>query len=397
MLIHYWQLPEDLFISLKEDFHKKFCLIIREKINIRFKNCFYKILNCPKWHAQRIFTQFTRFTIKELEILREFSRLSREEIEENIDSIGNHEDGAFVKNPRLPFNLKDIFYVASHLIFDGSFRTKRGGYFYSYEDSLTEYHKKRLKNFGDFTINLIKKEYQIYFTYTIGYIAKKVLEIESFNSMKCKLSNKFKSLAKENKMLADEIIKALIIDEGCINDKITIELANKELVEDLYQIIKVHYNLTKLFTRKRNTVFKENPKWNRELYSWGFRFSGDSIKELYSSISPLPIDYKEKALELSYKIKIRPWKQNQKKIKKLIVQLLLEKPLTISELSDKLEVKRCTISAHLKGNHPTYSTSLIKLGIVEKKGFKILRRGGYTKADIFGINNLDKAKEFVAN
>ncbi len=397
LLVHYNQLPNDLFISLKPEFHDQFCSIIQRKINYKFKNCFHKILNCPKWHAQRLFTRFNRFTLGELEILREFSEISKEEVEANIETIGNHEDGTIIKNLKLPFNMKDIFYVASHLMFDGSYRDKKGCYFYSYEKTLTDYHKKRLGEFGDVPINFIEGENQLYFSYTIGYIAVKTLEIETFKSTKCYLSEKMKILAKENKILTDEIVKALIIDEGGVEDKIEAELANERLVRDLSNVFGNFYSLTKITSRTRTIDFKNKPEWTHTTIAWKIGFSSTSFEELYKSIFPLPIDYKSRSLNLLHKLKNRNYNQRKtNETRKLIVSSLLESPKSIGELSEILLVKQTTIRSHLRG-HPTYRESLINLGIIEKVNEKLLRRGGYAKVGIYGIKDINRANEFLNN
>lgn len=395
LLVHYWQLPEDIFINLKSDFHNKLCETIQIKQKNK-KNCFYKILDCPKWHAQRLFTQFTRLTIKELEKLRKFADVTKDETEKNIADIGCHEDGTIIKNLKLPFQMKDLFYVASHLMFDGSYRNKKGCYFYAYESSLVEYHKKRLNAFGDVPINLIEGENQLYFSYTIGYIVSKILEIETFKSTKCFLSGKMKELAKENKELVDEIVKAMIVDEGDVEDKIEAELANQRFVNDLYEIINPYYKLTKITTRTRNIDFKIKPEWNYNSTVWKIGFSAASFQDLYKSIF-LPIDYKQENLEFLNKRQTKNW--NQRKVgetRKMIVKSLLESPKTMDELAKELLVKQTTIRAHLKG-HPTIKNPLVKLGIVGKVDEKILRRGGYCKVGIYGIMNINKAKEFLNN
>ncbi len=396
LLVHYWQLPDNLFVSLKEDFHIYFCDLIKVKTGYNYKNCFYKTLNCPKWHAQRLFTRYTRLTLKELEVLRAFVGISREEIEQNIESIGNFEDGTIIRNPKLPFHMKDIFYVASHLMFDGCFRDKRGCYFYSYSDDLLEYHKNRLKSFGDVPMNFLVKDNQLFFSYTIGYIASKVLEISNFRSLEVYLSDKFKRLAKENKFLLDEFVKAMVVDEGAVDDKIRIELGNNEkFVNDIYQIISVYYELNKISSRERYVYFKKNPKWNHNLKSWKIEFSAISFTLLYESINPLPISYKQKNFELLYLRQNRSWYQRKYgETKKLIIKSLLEKPKSVLELSYELCVKNGTIISHLKG-HPTYGESLINLGLVKKVEERILVKGGYAKADIFGIVDEEKAKKYI--
>lgn len=382
--MHYWQLPNNLYISLNSDFHKKLCSVIQKKVGYPYKNCFHKVLNCPKWHAQRLFTRFIRFRLNEFEILRKFAEISREEVEINIETIGNHEDGTIIQNPKLPFHMKDLFYVASHLMFDGSFRFKHGCYFYSYEDSLTNYHKERMNSFGNVPTNLVKKENQLYFSYTIGYIAAKVLDIKTFKSKTCQLSEKFKLLAKEHKTLTDEVIKALIIDEGSIEDKIKIELANKKLVKDLSEIIREHYNLTKPISRQRyNISFKG--LWNHNLSVWGINFSAKSFEELCKSISPLPIDYKQEALEFLSRLQNKNYiHRKHGETKKLITASLLKSPKTFFELSRELHIRQTTISAHIR-----------KLPFIKKVGEKILRRGGFTRVSIHGIKNIPEAQKFL--
>lgn len=395
LLVHYWQLPNDLFVSLKLEFHQKFCLTIQTSLDDKHKNCFYKILNCSKWHAQRLFTQFNRMKIKELEKLGEFANIQREEIEKNISDIGCHEDGTIIKNPKLPFHLNNIVYVASHLMFDGSYRDKRGCYFYAYEPSLVEYHKKRLSEFGEVPINFIEEENQLYFSYTVGYIASKILEIETFKSTKTYLSEKLKRLAKENKILTDEIIKALIIDEGVVEDKIEAELSNERLVSDIHNVSKCFYNLTKTTSRTRKIDFKLKPEWKYNSTVWNIGFSASSFQEMYRSFFPLPIKHKSENLEFLFKRQTRDF--NQRKFgetRRLIVKSLLESPKTIEELAKELLVKQTTIRAHLKG-HPNIRNPLTTLGIVDRIDERLLRRGGYAKAGIYGIKDINKAKEFI--
>lgn len=395
MLIHYWQMPKNVFISLKPEFHDKICIKIQDKLDNYHKNCFYRILECPKWHAQRLFTGINRMTIAELETLRKFSEISEEEVELNIETIGSHENSTIIKNPKLPFQMKDLVYVASHLMFDGSYRDKKGCYFYAYEPSLVEYHKKRLSVLGNIPINLIVHENQLYLSYTIGYIAKRILEIETFKSTKTYLSKKLKKLCKASKEITDEIIKALIIDEGAVTDKIEIELANERLIEDIREVTQKYYDLNELSTRTRKINFKNNPKWTRVSSVWKIGFSANCFKELNKSIQPLPIHYKKDNLIALVARQSRGY--NQKKMletKKLIVKSLLDCPKTIDELAKQFLVKETTIRAHLKG-HPTYTKSLVGQGIVNKIEEKILRRGGYAKVGVYGIIDMNKANEFL--
>lgn len=397
LVVHYWDLSDDLFISFNEVFHNKLCALAYDKTNNYFKNCFYNLLGCSKWHAQRLFNRDIRFRLNEFEKLRIKLGISRNYAEKYIETIGNHENRTIIKNPKLPFKMRDLIYVASHLFFDGCFRLNNGNYFYVYDNELLEYHKNRLKQLGDVPINFIKKEYQLYFSYTLGYIVKHTFNIPTFNSTTCFLSKKVKILAKRYKVLADEIIKALIIDEGAIEDKVKIELSNERLVKDLCEVISKYYKLRKITYRKRSIRFKDNPKWKYISNSWGLIFASENIKRLYISISPLPIDYKEDALKLLYRRKIRKWyKKKPAETKSLIIKSLLEKPKSVSELANSLCIKNGTVLSHLYG-HPTYSTPLIKLGIIKKINKRKLKRGGYTNVNIYGIDNKNKAIGYIKN
>ena len=180
-----------------------------------------------------------------------------------------------------------------------------------------------------------------------------------------------------------------------VEDKIEAELANEQLVRDLSEVSSPHYNLTKITSRTRTIYFKNKPEWTHTTTVWNIGFSASGFINLNKSISPLPIEYKQEALEFLSKRQNRGFNQRKtRETKKLIVGSLLKSPKTIDELAKELLMKQTTIRAHLKG-HPTYTDSLIKLGIVERVDEKLLRRGGFAKVEIYGIKNIDKASEFV--
>ena len=216
--------------------------------------------------------------------------------------------------------------------------------------------------------------------------------------MKVFLSDKFKSLVKENKILLDEFIKAMITDEGAVDDKIRIELGNNEkFVKDIYEVVSIYYKLNKLSSRERFIRFKENPKWNYKTTLWKIDFSTESFIELHRSLGQLPIGYKQRNFDFLLEWKSKRW--NQRRVgesKKLILKSLLKKPKSIQELSNELLVKNNVVSVHLKGNH-NKKNSLYSLGIVEKIGEEILHKGGFARRDIYGIIDEEKAKEYIKN
>ena len=91
---------------------------------------------------------------------------------------------------------------------------------------------------------------------------------------------------------------------------------------------------------------------------------------------------------------MREWKRRKpKETKKLIVKSLLEKPKSVLELANELCIKNGTVLSHLKRK----TNSLMSLEIVKKVEERILRKGGYAKADIFGIANQEKARKYLEN
>src|SRR3989338_1890020 len=330
-------------------------------------------------------------------ITGDFLGLQQEEIENNIETLGNTEHRTIIKNPRFPFSMLDICYVASHLMFDGSYRDKKGCYFFAYPNDFVDYHKQRLSLFGGVPMNFIEVENQLYFSYTLGYIASKLLEISDFRSLKVCLSDKFKKLAKDNIAFLNEFIKSMTIDEGAVDGNIRVELGNNEqFIYDIYEVVSSFYKLNKISSRHRFIHFKGvKNKYNYEQTSWTIVFSASCFKMLYENINPLPITYKQRNFQAIYTRQIRSWfKRKEGETKKLMVESLLQNPKSILELCLELNVGLSVIRSHLKG-HPTYSDSLIKIGIVSKVGERVLQKGGFAKEDLFGIVDQEKARKYL--
>ena len=173
----------------------------------------------------------------------------------------------------------------------------------------------------------------------------------------------------------------MLIDEGAIEEKIEVELCNKKLIEDLYSILKDHYILRPISTRKRFSGYH----WDRGdlSESWNLNFSIKSCSLLYKSISPLSIVYKEKNLQLLFKLKERKYTFNSKQIKEDIIKTLSESPKTIEEIAQSTIMHRSLIRKYLYGK--VNGSNLLELGIIEKCGEKILRKGGFTRAPIFQL------------
>ena len=143
--------------------------------------------------------------------------------------------------------------------------------------------------------------------------------------------------------------------------------------------------MTKVYQDLIQQYFKENPFWNHNLSACGFGFSAKSFKDLYKSISSLPINYKQENLEFLYKLQTNnQYHRKHGETKKLIISSLLKEPKTLSELAKELCIRQGSVSDHIK-----------ELPIVIKIDEKILRRGGYAKVNIFGIKNVLEAQKFL--
>lgn len=397
--IHFNDLPEGILIELEPEFCKKFCRTILNIEGLKSKLSFGEVTDIKGWKAARLFNSENRFPVKLLETLRRKyflnnTKFSIENIEMNIKSIGMHSDNYNrIYNPNLPFDIKDLTYVWAHLVFDGCGRPK-GSYFMAPQDELLEYHKNRLQAFGKISINFNEKGKQLYVPWTLVYIVKEIFQVNSFKSLEARVPKILKELAMKNKEIANEIIKAAIIDEGWIEDKISFAISNEKLCRDVWEITKPHYEVGR---------FPEKPRirrgiTNKRLPEWRWIILSKSMKDFYDNIS-FPLSHKQERLEFVVKRQSRRWyKRKPNETKKLITKSLLKSPKTIKELTFELNVRTTSILNLINGIHcKSQNTDGLKdlgvVGILHYRRNPIGKRTG--KFPVYGIINKEKSLIFL--
>ncbi|MBL7206286.1 MAG: hypothetical protein ISS36_01665 [Candidatus Aenigmarchaeota archaeon] len=394
---HFNDLPEGVLIELRPDFCSRFCKAILNKEHLKSKLSFGRVIGIEDWKGARLFNSRNRFPVKLLESLRkkyfiEDIMFSIRNIEKNIISIGTHADKR-IYYPRFPFMLKDLVYVYSHLIFDGSARPK-GCYFMAPQNELLEYHNNRLQNFGMVQTNFMDNDKQLYFPWVIGFIVNEIFQVNSFKSMEARIPENLKGLAIKDQNIANEIIKSAIVDEGWVGDRIGFSLSNGELCKDVWEIAKAHYNVGR---------FPENPRirkgiTNKKLLEWAWKFSSKSIKNLHKNIE-FPLSYKQKAVEFIVKRQSRGWyKRKPNETKKLIIKSLLDDPKSITDLAFELNIRATSVSNLINGVHSgdQNTDGLIDKGIITFVGFRKNKKGERTgKSKIYTIADEMQAKYFL--
>lgn len=393
---HFNDLPEDIYVELDAYFHEKLFRTAISSLGFKAKTSLGKIFDTYDTQALRLWSQETRLTIAQLKKLQEITKFNIEEIEKSITSLGIRSDNKKrIYDPKLPFLLKDLVYVYSHLVFDGCGRPK-GSYFMAAEKELLDYHKSRLNSIGEIKINFNKKEKQLYLPWTLVYIVQQIFQVESFKSMKAEMPEKLKELAISNKEATNEIIKAAIIDEGWIEDKISFAISNENLCRDVWEITKAHYEVGRFPEKPRERIGITGKK----VLEYRWIILSKSMKNFYENIK-LPLSHKQERLEFAVKRQTREWyKRKPNETKKLIIESLMKSPKSIKELSFELNVRTTSILNLINGVHcPTQNTNGLKdleiIGILEyRRNTKGERTG---KFPIYYIVDEKKGEDFIKN
>lgn len=365
---------------------------------IKNKLALSRALNMPFWKTPRIFNGKNRIPIGLLETLQKQcydvnnEKFSTENIEKNIVSLGTHAHEGIYK-PKFPFKLNDLVYVYSHLIFDGSAGLK-GSYFMAAEKDVLEYHKNRLQNFGEIKTNFVEDENQLYIPWIIVYIIKKNFDTNSFKSLEAFIPPELKAIAMENKEIANEFVKAAIIDEGWIEDKISFAISNRKLCKDVWEISGSHYGVGTFPNKPRERIGITG----KRVLEWRWIILSKSMKDFYENIE-LPISHKQEKVKFAVKRQSRNWKQRKpKETRKMIVKSLLNCPKSIKELSFEMNIRTTSVLNLINGVHcPTKeSVGLKELGLIEVLEYRRNSKGERTgKFPIYYVRNEQSAKNFL--
>ncbi|MBI5061315.1 MAG: hypothetical protein HZB67_03295 [Candidatus Aenigmarchaeota archaeon] len=400
MEYHFNDLPQDILVELEHTFHKELFSTFMKSKGLKSKISLGDALNIPPWKAPRLIDGENRISVGLLELLRlscqniDAEKFSSENVEKNISSLGTHADKR-VHSPKFPFRLADLVYVYSHLIFDGSARRK-GTYFMAAENELLKYHRNRLQDFGKVETNFIEKEKQLYIPWVLAYLVKKIFSVNSFKSLGAIIPSELKNIAIDKKEIANEIIKAAIIDEGWVEDKISFAISNEKLCKDIWEIAKAHYGVGNFPEKPRERIGITGKK----VSEWRWIILSKSMKDFYENIE-LPLSHKQERVKFAVKRQSREWyKRKPNETKKLIIQSLLKSPKSIKELSFELNVRTTSILNLINGIHcRTQNTDGLKdyeiIGILEYRTNTKGERTG--KFPIYYVIDKDKAEEFVKN
>ncbi len=393
---HYNDLPEDLYVELTSDFRKRLFSAAISSIGCKTKTSLGRIFGTYDTQALRLWSQETRLTIGQLEKLRHITGLGVEEIERAITSIGIRSDNRKrIYEPRLPFLLKDLVYVYSHLVFDGCGR-RGGSYFMALEKELLDYHEERLSKFGRLDASFNKIEKQLYLPWTLAHIVKTIFDVKSFGSLEAFIPSQLKNEALKTKEIANEIIKAAITDDGWVEDKISFSVSNEQLSRDVWEISKAHYNVGKFPAEPRIRIGISG----KNSIEWKWSILSSSLQDFQRNIK-LPLPHKQERIDFAVKRQHRGWyKRKPNETKRLIVKSLLEKPSSIKELSFALNVRTTSILNLINGVHcPKQNTNGLKdLGIVGILEYRTNTKGERTgKFPIYYIIDKRISESFIQN
>ncbi len=391
--IHFNDLPKDIYVELKDDFREKLFRTAISSIGSKSKTSLGKIFNTHDTQTLRLWSQETRLTIEQLEKLQEITKVTTEDIERSITSIGIRSDNKKrIYGPKLPFSLKDLVYVYSHFVFDGCV-SKKYSYFMAVEEKLLEYHRSRLQNFGGVNTNFSENDKQLFIPRTLVNIIKDLFNVNSFKSLEATIPVKLKTIAIENKEIANEIIKAAITDDSWVEDKVSFSVSNERLSRDVWEITKTHYTVGKFPEKPRIRIGISG----KDAIEWKWSILSSSLSDFQRNIK-LPLTHKQERIDFAVKRQNREWyKRKPNETKKLIIKSLLEKPKSIKELCFELNVRTTSIQNLINGIHCSSQNTfgLKELGIVGILEYKRNTPGERTgKFPVYTIVSNEKARKF---
>ncbi|HLG24210.1 MAG TPA: winged helix-turn-helix domain-containing protein [Candidatus Nanoarchaeia archaeon] len=366
--------PDDIYILLEDNFRAEF-FKTAWKINKSYRHLAKKLgVSNPvmlSWRRGMInFTKQDQFCpVWAIKSIIDYSKHSGkfnynlEKVQENIKSIRCRAGNYKIYNVKLPIrDSRELRSLVTHLICDGSALNEKhrtSKYASTSLETVNEV-KEKLSIFGNTPNLLIRKEtytnhylpsYVLNFSKAITKILTKKFNID-FRGDKARFPKEF--LKGKRKFLV-AIVRAFLIDEGCINDRTIIFCSGSmKLLEDLKQICEMlEYKCQNI--RKNGGTYYLN-------------ISPDSFTKVYKDLTlfgNLPISEKQKRLDLG--LKIINNSPNFRNLDNKILALLKE-PKSTLDISRELLVNSKTINERLK--------KLQKLGLAERNPVRNLGKGG---------------------
>ena len=146
---------------------------------------------------------------------------------------------------------------------------------------------------------------------------------------------KLLTLALKNRKIALAILGQALIDEGSKGERITISYVSREEGEYLWKIANALGYANPLHTKDHGTHLH-----------WWFSIKASKIKELYNHIGPLLNSFKDRIFRHHANRRtghLRP----RGETRKLILEMLKEKPKTKLQLMLEVNVNESTVTKHL--------------------------------------------------
>ena len=364
--------PNDIYIQLEDDFRAEF-FKTAWKLNKSYRHLAKKIgvSNTTMLSFRRgkdIAKLDKSISIKHLKDILNYCKDSGNPIFD-FDIVQKHikyiraRHGIKIYNPKLPIGDSiELREIITHLICDGSAlieKHRTSKYASTSLETVNEF-KEKLPIFGDIPNLLIREEtytnhylkcYVLNFSKAITKILTKKFNID-FRGDIARLPKEFFEC--ERKLLI-AIVRAFLIDEGCIRDRtINFCSGSMKLLEDLQQIC--------------NSLVYKCQNIRKSGGTYYLNISPDSFAKVYEDLAllgKLTIADKQERLDLGMKII-----NNSPKFHNLDKDILfnLENPITTLELSKILLINAKTITERLN--------RLQKSGLVQRNETRNLGKGG---------------------
>ncbi|MFH0867858.1 MAG: hypothetical protein V1831_00965 [Candidatus Woesearchaeota archaeon] len=345
--------PDDIYILLEDEFRAKF-FKTAWKINKSYRHLAKKIgVSAPTmlaWRRNKDGGHYERFvSIKNLRKILDFCKNSDSPlfdfrvIEKHIKYIRAIHGKLRICNPKLPIDDSvELREIVTHLLCDGYASNKKrmtSKYDLTSLEAVKEFQEE-LSLFGKIQNLEIRKYnppkpratvYRLNFPKAITKMLCNEFNVD-FSWNKGRIPKEF---FRGDKKLLVAIVRAFLIDEGHIHSlSVKFSSNNLELLYDLESIcLKLNYESLGIRNCKSCYVLSLSTK------------SFLNICNDIMSISPLPILKKQKRLELGLKLLKKRYIHSD--VGKEIIELLKVKPMTISQLCEKIISRRNNIDNHL--------------------------------------------------
>jgi len=277
-------------------------------------------------------------------------KIQKDLVEKKVESYKTHHGSTNITNPKLPILVTPEFAsLAIHLMCDGTDRrnlkTPLGSYTQHNPISRNRFYQKMLNIFGNLEPSTLSSDgKQIVLPSCLFLVLKNYYQIKRFGSFESRISPIMKNQSKEFKVA---ILSAFLVDEGTIYDCVSVRVKNRDLLNDLREIVlSLNYKCSEI----ERTEDKKSGG-----YVYKLTISTYSAKKLLNDIKNLAklfptcdLAHKQESLEHIVSLSRKSGsKRKMGKTKEMIVECLKE-PKTVMEISRNVGIARRTVRQHLE-------------------------------------------------